>query len=600
MITKTGFWRTRIFLILTAMTLFVGCQKDDEASSLQSQEIQESNSFTVISKVSTDEIPKIMNYLTTKGDRKGQFTITKQNNDTRSNEPDLVIGALQTQEILKVTDQYDRSNYTFLLTSIESTDSTVKSTFNLIVKESSNGLFSYIMEYRPDENWNPDYRDSNYMTTFTGEIIFYTIDGVYIAKSNLIGGVSTSVETRNSCPDDDTGNGNGESTSDSSDSSTTTTTSDGGNGGQDITVDTTTTTCGCDPEHEGGTGTGDCTCQQEDTTVVNVKSSVNTKIDSLSRNPCPPEDTPEFCHDAVGDPCLCDADGIGCAETNPNTGFIDNLEIIFELNELIRENPYILLDIDCNQIESWQILAQHTAPQSVHDKILTLPSTLNDFYIQTLENTSAPTVNLDYFSVNVTTLPDFPNTNNQMTADEFLDYIRRNFNIFVDGSTFNPYCEIAELCVPESNLWISNDPTGAIIYIDIPGDDGVVICSEYQNDYWYFMTMNAPFAGNHPVSGTREFGYEINTDGSINFYVRGVDRFENPILQALSWVGSFDGNPFFGADNLWVSFQTKTNQFVNQNHGLSIINPAIKNRVNWDLIEDVLLGEKPISDLGCN
>jgi hypothetical protein len=348
--------------------------------------------------------------------------------------------------------------------------------------------------------------------------------------------------------------------------------------------------CGCDPEHEEGSEGDGCSCEAEDTTVVNIKSSLNTKINSLSRNPCP--DTEVICFQDNTDPCPfgCAADGIGCAEDpNPDVGVIYDLPSIMALNNALEIDPFLLLEIDCDQIENWQTLAQHTAPQSVHDKILTLPSTLNDFYIQTLENTLAPTVNLDYFSVNVTTLPNFPNTNNQMTADEFLDYIRKNIDNFVDDSTFSPYCEIAALCVPEHNLWNSDDPTGAIIYIDIPGDDGVVICSEYQNDYWYFMTMNAPFAGNHPVSGTREFGYEINTDGSINFYVRGVDRFENPVVQAAAWAAGF-GNPFFGADNLWESFQNKTNQFVNQNQGSSVVNPAIKNRVNWGLIEEVLNG----------
>jgi hypothetical protein len=47
--------------------------------------------------------------------------------------------------------------------------------------------------------------------------------------------------------------------------------------------------------------------------------------------------------------------------------------------------------------------------------------------------------------------------------------------------------------------------------------------------------MNAPYAGNHPVSGTRQFGYEQGFDGSYNFFVRGVDRF-NSFIHSDIWV----------------------------------------------------------------
>ena len=69
-------------------------------------------------------------------------------------------------------------------------------------------------------------------------------------------------------------------------------------------------------------------------------------------------------------------------------------------------------------------------------------------------------VNLDYFSVNITSLPKNPNTNNPYTADEFLDYVRRNFNDFVNDSNFEPYCEIPSMCQTETDLWNSNNPLG--------------------------------------------------------------------------------------------------------------------------------------------
>jgi hypothetical protein len=290
----------------------------------------------------------------------------------------------------------------------------------------------------------------------------------------------------------------------------------------------------------------------------------------------------------------------GCSEEAQQEAIEDLIEEY--INQVLEDNPFLLLEIDCNQIQNWQTLAQHTAPQSVQNKINSLPSSLtNDFEIQALSDAGGTMVNLDYFSVNVTNLPNNPNTNTQFTADEFLDYTRRNFNDFVEGSTFEPYCEISSMCQTETDLWNSNNPLGSIIYIDIPFDDGVVVCTEYTNSYWYFMTMNAPYAGNHPVSGTRQFGYEQNLDGSYNFFVRGVDRFASNIAENLAWATQ-SGDAFQGADDLWSSFQEKLNNFVNNpiNGGTSTIVTPTKNRPDWEKVEQVLNGELPVSELDCN
>ena len=162
----------------------------------------------------------------------------------------------------------------------------------------------------------------------------------------------------------------------------------------------------------------------------------------------------------------------------------------------------------------------------------------------------------------------------------------------------------------ETNLWNSVNPLGSIIYINIPVDDGVVVCTEYETDYWYFMTMNAPYAGNHPVSGTRQFGYESNSDGSYNFFVRGVDRFDFNVAQVVAFgVSGFD-DAFSGADAVWESFQVKLNDFINNpinsnpndpnTLGSSIVVPPTKNRPSWEEVRNVLEGVSPISDLGCD
>ena len=57
------------------------------------------------------------------------------------------------------------------------------------------------------------------------------------------------------------------------------------------------------------------------------------------------------------------------------------------IEQQLEENPFLLLDINCNQIQNWQSLAQHTAPQNVQDKINNLPNSLtNNFEIQALSD----------------------------------------------------------------------------------------------------------------------------------------------------------------------------------------------------------------------
>lgn len=75
--------------------------------------------------------------------------------------------------------------------------------------------------------------------------------------------------------------------------------------------------------------------------------------------------------------------------------------------------------------------------------------------------------------------------------------------------------------------------------------------------------------GPHPVSGTRQFGYEQYIDGSYSFFVRGVDRFDTNVAENAAYmldaiIGNDDTpNPFFGSDELWESFQVNLNDFVN-------------------------------------
>ncbi len=471
--------------------------------------------------------------------------------------------------------------------------------YNYIVKEDVSGdVSSLIRAYEMEASYATAYRNGEVdITSFTGQIKSYSTDGL----------LKNAGMPEENCPEDDVNDG----------------TNDPNNNGGSNSGDDTTDDDNGDPvdgDGIGDGGIGDPSSDQPDPVCnlelyirdcgsgspgeenfhkasecgpYNGNGTLSTSAQYMDAWVC-------FIPERNNNPEVCDGD----------VAVVGDIEPL--LLHLLEENPFLLLDIDCDQIEKWQVLAQHTAPQSVQDKISDLQENhegpLGDWDIQYLEDAGGTIVNLDYFAVKITTLPNNPNTGEQFTADEFQDYFRRYINLFSEPlTTFEPYCEIDAICQQEIDLWNSSDPLGAVIKLDIDisslpitnwlGNDGVVVCSEYTNTNWYFMTMEAPWDSSHPVTGTRQFGYEINADGSYNFFVRGVDRFTSYFQETMADLVT---DPFVFADNLWEHYQDKLNDFVNNNGGDSTIQDPVHNRPDWEKVQQVLQGELPISELGCN
>lgn len=268
------------------------------------------------------------------------------------------------------------------------------------------------------------------------------------------------------------------------------------------------------------------------------------------------------------------------------------------LNEIVQSNPAALLEIPCDQLPQWQTLVQHMLSQSLINKLATYNSSP-----QYIVNAEGALVNLDYFSIKVSTLPIKPG-GGRYTAIEFLDYVRKNLNSFLDNNvaTFSPYNDLIE-----KPLWESSNPFGAIMRFDIPvalgglaSQDGTVICSSNSTNEWTFTTVESPVDWNHPVSGHRQFGVVTNGDGTYTFFTRGVDRVtENFDLTMADWFKT--KTPFQGGDALWTSFQVKLEAFINNptNAGVAQKQNPVTARPDWEKVKDVLLGNRPISDLGC-
>lgn len=250
-------------------------------------------------------------------------------------------------------------------------------------------------------------------------------------------------------------------------------------------------------------------------------------------------------------------------------------------------------------VDRWTQLASFDA-NSINSVKNRLKQLGDEYWIQTLENATnagsfwwktAPSVNMDFFGLKITKLPNKPYPPfNQFTHTEFLEYIRRNWtssSFFGDGNSCQgsvPFFKKSfEYAYPQDAfIWTGNNGVSTIFTIKMP-DDGSVICSQHNSgDYWVFSTLNAPrwlmadnepglnsWDGYHPVSGNRQFGILDNNDGSFTFYTSGVDRLSGWWHATAEHILGLTplGTPFEQADELWTCFLNNVKSYIELNGG---------------------------------
>jgi hypothetical protein len=266
----------------------------------------------------------------------------------------------------------------------------------------------------------------------------------------------------------------------------------------------------------------------------------------------------------------------------------DRLE---ELFELVENDPDALVK-DCitgqsmQALSFWADLASFTPPPVVMNRINSLPGGV--WQVQDISNANSKRVNFDYFPVRIDRLPTVNGAT--LSADAFLNHIRRNINDFTDGPEFNPFSQ------DDITLWHSNDPLSTVISINIFPDNGTVITSQFEPCCWVFTTLKTPpiYDGTHPVSGNRQFGYIQNQDGSFTFYSKGADRLT-------SWYHALSAPIAFGsADELWRSFQNYIKNYADQHGGAASIQQEFRFRPNWETIRDLIKSNTPITTIPCH
>lgn len=301
------------------------------------------------------------------------------------------------------------------------------------------------------------------------------------------------------------------------------------------------------------------------------------------------------------------------------------------LEAIVETDPIALFPPCPGLTDSWLPLITFKAPSTVINRLTSLTqrdleiakllvpySSVDPLWqIQSIRNASGSAVNLDMFSVTMDRLPIV--NGNQMTALEFLEFIRTNINDFVGPNqpTFSPQTMIQG----EDIRW-ANHEIGSIVSITIPVDNGSVILSDYSNAaydaHWTFSTLYDPYNGSHPVSGTRTFGisympsfgytdylgmYHYSPE-SYTFYIQGADRICSRTGELAGSLMNLSLDPskakqFEKADASWTSFINQVSMFASSNGCTTTINPSITNRPNWVDVYNAFQNHRPLSSVPC-
>ncbi len=364
MIKKLNFKTFLTFLLLGVFMGTFSCKED--TLEVEDEALISNEASSTSRRVNATDIPEIMQFVNEQTNGRLTYQL-KGVPGTR--EPDLTVGQVQTANILQVTNPYNLSNYTFAMTKTEPDGEL--SFLNLVVKETATGVYSYIMKIRPDVNWfnNQTGTEMN-MLDYTGDIVLYTAEGIYVHKTTFSTGQPVSYETRDPCPNE--GNNPPSGGGGSQPPPTNPPPTGGGNnppptgGGNNppsggCTILILIIDCGgtnsntphdplaCDGPN--GPNNGDPSTQTYDIVIIidcpqNIQG--DETIQNILRAPCPPN-VPEECFLPNGDPCPFGCDANGDCAPDPNDPVNENNETsIFtqietpcqKLNELVTNTNF--------------------------------------------------------------------------------------------------------------------------------------------------------------------------------------------------------------------------------------------------------------------
>ena len=280
-----------------------------------------------------------------------------------------------------------------------------------------------------------------------------------------------------------------------------------------------------------------------------------------------------------------------------------NLDRIEELYLTMIADPYALL-AGCPDFDpqTYQDLLNLQIPNSINDLLASYGNcpvppihpngqytTLPCFSIQTIGQGTSTMVNMDYYAVEITQLPDFDN-NGPDTEEEIYQKFRDNFTSLVSGMTtiIHTNCPTPPWLHEINASWtfMPYDPDvdppfwesktiGARFFIDadatqptaqLIADDGAVITIQ-ENEFTFIVaTLVTPLSGTQPFAGKRMWGIRENENGNLEIFTRAIDRaLPLAVVRALAlfpgYFGCDEADYFEIADRTWLNFQDKLKSF---------------------------------------
>ncbi|MBD0377347.1 MAG: hypothetical protein ICV51_17180, partial [Flavisolibacter sp.] len=244
-------------------------------------------------------------------------------------------------------------------------------------------------------------------------------------------------------------------------------------------------------------------------------------------------------------------------------------------DEMELESPAIenySLAYNLSKLDDWAYLLKFKVPDTMVAKLKA-----RNMSVQYVHNESySNDLNIDFYRLRI---DKYPTVNGvQLNAQSMIKYIRLNINKLVDTSycDFNPLNSTIDL-----PIWLSDDPTGAVLKLDIKGPDNAsVVVSFAQPHGWRFTTVTTPDTGRHPVSGHREFFIAKDpATGGTYFVIKGLDMMSTGLAGLGFPIGGWWG--FRQADFLWKSMREKVMAFINLNGGRARQDITYSERIEW-------------------
>ncbi|WP_438968581.1 hypothetical protein [Nonlabens sp.] len=310
------------------------------------------------------------------------------------------------------------------------------------------------------------------------------------------------------------------------------------------------------------------------------------------------------------------------------------LERYVELIELLETDPFALIE-DCLaqsglDTQEYIDLYNHTIPSSCVNRLMNLGGISSGYINQPIWQGNVPLANIDYYGIEITTMPDLDGDGNLDTAQEVFNAYKDNFLDFASGSQDDfqfasniplDFDNIADISWEFSPLidpddlttFNSIDPITAIFIINgnatgvagLSADSGAVILSDYQSgDQWTVSTIETPQTGSQPFSGNRQWGITTNAQGNIELFTRAVDVARMSSLIELDFrneISDKQTDYYNIANATWENLQTEIISWVNENGGqasLSLDTTVIK--VDKTKIKELLEGNETIDQINCN